>query len=38
MSTDDAPTIQDGSEQFWKLAGSDLFVLPGPTRKLWLCI
>lgn len=33
MSTEHAPTIQDGSETFWKLAGSDLFVLakPGTT-------
>ncbi|MGA2810667.1 MAG: HAMP domain-containing sensor histidine kinase [Candidatus Acidiferrum sp.] len=27
MTTQDAPTIQDGSETFWKLTGSDLFVL-----------
>jgi signal transduction histidine kinase len=27
MTTQDPPTIQDGSETFWKLAGSDLFVL-----------
>lgn len=30
MSSADAPTIQDGSEQWWTLAGSDLFVLAGP--------
>src|SRR5574340_1198342 len=29
-----APTIQDGSEVFWKLAGSDLFVLAMPDRKV----
>jgi signal transduction histidine kinase len=27
MTTEDALTIQDGSAAFWKLAGSDLFVL-----------
>src|SRR5271156_1510864 len=27
MTTQDSLTIQDGSETFWKLAGSDLFVL-----------
>jgi signal transduction histidine kinase len=27
MTTDDALTIQDGSERFWQLAGSDLLVL-----------
>ena len=27
MTTEHAPTIQDGSEPFWKLAGSDLFLL-----------
>src|SRR3981189_438259 len=32
MSTQHAPTIQDGSESFWKLAGSDLFVLAKPNR------
>jgi len=34
MSTEHAPTIQDGSEAFWKLAGSDLFVLSKPDRKV----
>jgi signal transduction histidine kinase len=34
MSTRDAPTIQDGSEQFWKLAGSDLFVLSRPNKEV----
>src|ERR1700686_4849934 len=27
MTTEDALTIQDGSAAFWKLAGSDLFIL-----------
>src|SRR5437868_4137609 len=34
MSTEHAPTIQDGSESFWKLAGSDLFVLAKPGRQV----
>ena len=34
MSTEHALTIQDGSETFWKLAGSDLFVLAKPDRKV----
>src|SRR5580704_6098640 len=34
MTTEHAPTIQDGSETFWKLAGSDLFVLAKPDRKV----
>jgi signal transduction histidine kinase len=34
MTTEHAPTIQDGSETFWKLAGSDLFVLSKPDREL----
>jgi signal transduction histidine kinase len=34
MSTEHALTIQDGSEVFWKLAGSDLFVLANPDRKV----
>lgn len=34
MSTEHAPTIQDGSETFWKLAGSDLFVLARPDRDV----
>ncbi len=34
MSTAHAPTIQDGSETFWKLAGSDLFVLAKPDREV----
>ena len=34
MSTAHAPTIQDGSATFWKLAGSDLFVLYKPDRQV----
>ena len=34
MSTEHALTIQDGSETFWKLAGSDLFVLAKPDRRV----
>jgi signal transduction histidine kinase len=34
MSTEHAPTIQDGSETFWKLAGSDLFVLARPDKQV----
>ncbi len=34
MSTQHAPTIQDGSETFWKLAGSDLFVLSKSDREV----
>jgi signal transduction histidine kinase len=34
MTTADAPTIQDASEPFWKLAGSDLFLLANPERKV----
>ena len=30
----DAPTIQDASESFWKLAGSDLFVLAKPDARI----
>lgn len=30
MTTRDAPTIQDGSTPFWRLAGSDLFLLAEP--------
>jgi signal transduction histidine kinase len=30
MTTHDAPTIQDGSTPFWRLAGSDLFLLADP--------
>jgi len=34
MTTDHAPTIQDGSEVFWKLSGSDLLVLAKPDRQI----
>jgi signal transduction histidine kinase len=34
MSTEHALTIQDGSQSFWKLAGSDLFVLANPDREV----
>lgn len=34
MTTDDALTIQDGSEPFWQLAGSDLFVLADPGGRV----
>ncbi len=34
MTTNDAPTIQDGSVPFWKLAGSDLFLLADPSGRV----
>lgn len=34
MTTDHAPTIQDGSEIFWKLSGSDLLVLAKPDQRI----
>ncbi len=34
MTTEHAPTIQDGSDTFWKLAGSDLFILSKLDRKV----
>ncbi|HET6930192.1 MAG TPA: ATP-binding protein [Candidatus Acidoferrum sp.] len=34
MSTQHAPTIQDGSASFWKLADSDLLVLAKPDRNV----
>jgi signal transduction histidine kinase len=34
MTTRDAPTIQDGSVPFWKLAGSDLFLLADPAGNV----
>jgi signal transduction histidine kinase len=34
MTTEDAPTIQDGSMPFWRLAGSDLFLLANPRGKV----
>ncbi len=35
MATQHAPTIQDASEPFWKLAGSQLFVLARPDGRLF---
>ena len=35
MSTEHEPTIQDGSARFWKLSGSDLFILAKPIGKSW---
>jgi signal transduction histidine kinase len=34
MPAPDALTIQDASETFWRLAGSDLFVLAKPNRQV----
>ena len=34
MTTRDAPTIQDGSTPFWRLAGSDLFLLADPDGRV----
>jgi signal transduction histidine kinase len=34
MTTQDAPTIQDGSTPFWRLAGSDLFLLAEPDGRV----
>jgi signal transduction histidine kinase len=34
MTTKDAVTIQDASQPFWRLAGSDLFLLADPERKV----
>jgi len=34
MTTQHAPTIQDASELFWKLSGSDLLVLAKPDGKV----
>jgi signal transduction histidine kinase len=34
MTTQDSPTIQDGSTPFWKLAGSDLFLLANPGGRV----
>jgi signal transduction histidine kinase len=34
MTTGHPPTIQDASTTFWKLAGSDLFVLAKPDREV----
>jgi signal transduction histidine kinase len=35
MATQHAPTIQDASEPFWKLAGSQLFVLSSPDGEVF---
>ena len=34
MTTEHAPTIQDASTSWWKLAGSDLFILALPDRRV----
>lgn len=34
MTTRDALTVQDASDPFWRLAGSDLFLLAGPDGKV----
>ena len=34
MTTQHAPTIQDGSSPFWQLAGSDLFLLADPNGRV----
>jgi len=34
MTTKDAVTIQDASDPFWRLAGSDLFILAAPDSKV----
>ena len=34
MTTEHAPTIQDASTSWWKLAGSDLFMLALPDRRI----
>ncbi|MGA8231898.1 MAG: HAMP domain-containing sensor histidine kinase [Candidatus Acidiferrales bacterium] len=34
MTTEHAPTIQNGSEPFWKLAGSDLFLLASTDGRV----
>jgi signal transduction histidine kinase len=34
MTTHDAPTIQDGSLPFWRLAGSDLLLLADPQGQV----
>lgn len=34
MTSGDAPTIQDASTPFWKLAGSDLLLLAGPDGRI----
>lgn len=34
MTSDDPLTIQDGSDPFWKLAGSDLLLLADPSGRI----
>ncbi len=34
LTTQHSPTIQDASETFWKLAGSDLLLLAGPDGRV----
>lgn len=34
MTTNDPATIQDGSAELWRMAGSDLFVLAGPAGNV----
>jgi signal transduction histidine kinase len=34
MTTEHAPTIQDASTSWWKLSGSDLFILAMPERRI----
>jgi signal transduction histidine kinase len=34
MTSEDAPTIQDASQPFWKLAGSDLLLLASPDARV----
>jgi HAMP domain-containing protein len=35
MTTEHAPTIQDASVPFWKLAGSDMFLVANPEGKIF---
>jgi len=35
MATQDAHTIQDGSEEFWTISGGDIFALSSPSGKLF---
>jgi signal transduction histidine kinase len=35
MATQDAHTIQDGSQEFWTISGSDIFALASQTGKLF---
>lgn len=34
MVTEDAQTIQDGSQEFWRVSGSDIFALASQTGKV----